>query len=287
MIGIRQSSNLRYNLKAYFELIFLNNGMYGNATIGDYDYGGRESATLRKNGRFFESVANEWVYEGDVTVPSGYYTPITVSGVWIDSVFHANDSSPYYPEPDYLRGRFVFNGQVPTAANTVQANFTYKDVKVDYVDSDVYNILMSQYLNNPEYWSQEVFPSGLERILPVVIIDLQNRRHKPRQLGGGKILPERVDFWVLAARDWERDALLDIIFDEGRAVISAADYNDVPEMLTFNGSKSATYQSYTDLSTNYPWTNIYIDEMAIRMRDLALKIYRGKVEGLFTIFQNP
>jgi hypothetical protein len=286
MIGIGFSSNLRYNIKAYFERLFLDNGMYADAVIGEYDYAGRQSSVLRKNGRFFESVANGWVHEEDVTVPSGYTSPIVVSGVWINSVFHANDSSPYYPKPDYERGRFTFLGTIPAASATVEANFTFKEVTVDFTDSETFNIIESQYLHNPDYWSQQTFPSGVERLLPVVVIDMQTRGHMPRQIGGGKILGDRADFWVMGAKDWERDALLDIIFDEARATITAADYNDAPEVLTFYGEKASTYQSHTDLGLNYPWGRIYIDKMAIRGRDLVGHMYRGKLEGIFTVYQN-
>ena len=287
MIGIGPSSNLRYNIKQYIELLFLNQGWFGHAIIGQYDYAGREASVLQKDGLHFESIANEWVYEEDVVSPSGYGDPIPVSGVWINSVFHANNTAPYYPIPDYQRGRFRFNGQVPLATDDVQANFTYKDVVTDFSDSDMYNVLMSQYLNNPDYWTSEVFPSGLDRVLPAVIIDLQDGGHEPRQIGGGKILGDRVDFWVLAAQDWERDAIMDVLFDEGRAVIEATDYNNVPEILTCYGEKAGTYQSYTDLAANYPWTRLYIDKMTKRLRDKIVKIYRGKVEGIITTYQNP
>lgn len=286
MIGIGPSSNLRYNLKQYFELLFLNHGMFGHATVGEYDYAGRAASVLKKVGVFFESIANEWVYEEDVVSPSGYGDPIEVSGVWINSVFHANNSSPYYPIPDYQNGRFRFNGQIPLAADNVQANFTYKDVVVDYPDSDTYNILMSQYLHNPDYWTSEVFPSGIERLLPVVIIDLQDGGHMPRQIGGGKILDDRIDFWVFAARDYERDAIMDVIFDEARAVIESTDYNSSPQILTFYGEKAPTYQSYTELRANYPWTKLYIDKMSKRFRDKVIKVYRGRVEGIITAYQN-
>jgi hypothetical protein len=169
----------------------------------------------------------------------------------------------------------------------VQANFTYKDVVVDFPDSETYNALMSQYLHNPDYWTAEVFPSGAERILPLVVIDLQDGNHEPRQIGGGKILEDRIDFYVLAARDWERDTIMDVIFDKGRTVIEAADYDSAPQILTFYGEKSPTYQSYTDLSTNYPWTKLYIDKMTKRFRDLIVKVYRGKIESIITVYQNP
>ena len=165
MFGIGYSSNLRYNLKKYLELNFLDLGLYGHATVAQLDYMGLGLASLKKDGRNFESPSNEWVYEEDVTPPSGLGTPISVSGVWVNSVFHANGASPHKAYPDFRKGRFVFKGTVPASSDTVQANYTYKEVSCVYPDSDIYNVLMSQYLHNPDYWSSQVFPSGLERIL--------------------------------------------------------------------------------------------------------------------------
>jgi hypothetical protein len=268
------------------ELAFLNMGMYGHATVDQLDYMGLGLARLRKDGIYFESPTNEWVYEEDVTPPSGLGAPISVSGVWINSVFHTNGSAPYRPYPDYKNGRFIFKGTVPTNADVVQANYSYKDVSVVYRDSETYNALMSQYLHNPDYWSAQIFPSGIERLLPVVVVDLQTRQHRGRQIGGGAIQGDRVHFWVYAARDWERDFIMDAIFDQKRNAIIGTDYNDVPEALTYDEGKAATYQSFTDLGANFPWTNIYIDKMSHMERDLIFKVFRGRVEGLFTIYEN-
>lgn len=287
MISIGYSSNLRYSTKQYLELQFLNLGMYGHATVDQLDYMGLGLARLQKNGRYFESPVNEWVYEEDVALPSGLGAPISISGVWINSVFHANGSSPYKPYPDYEHGRFVFKGTVPTNVDIIQANYSYKDVSVVYRDSETYNILMSQYLHNPDYWSAQVFPSGLERLLPLVVVDPQTRDHKGWQIGGGEIQKDRIKFWVYAARDWERDFIMDAIFDQKRHTIIGVDYNNVSQILTYDEGKAATYQSFTDLGTNFPWTKIYIDKMSLRERDLIIKVYRGWVEGLFTIYENP
>ena len=287
MIGIGYSSNLRYNLKQWLERRLLNNGMYTHALISDIDYYGNENAILSKNGDVFESAANEWVHEEDVTVPAGFVAPISVSGVYINSVYHANDSSPYKPSPDYVNGRFTFKGTVPGASDVVKANFTHRDITVDFPDSDNYNMLMSDFLDNPDYSTGDIYPSGATKVMPLIIIDPQTREHTGRQLGGGKVVKDRVNFWVFAARDWERDAIMDILFDSARETVSATDYNDVPEILDFYGAKSATYKTYTELGTDHPWTRIYLDKMSIRNKDLIIKLYKGRVEGLLTIYQNP
>ncbi|RKY43064.1 MAG: hypothetical protein DRP85_00785 [Candidatus Makaraimicrobium thalassicum] len=287
MIGIGFTSNIRYNLKQYCEKLFLDNGFYTNVTRNIDFYDETSLANLRRvEGIYYESIANEWVYETDISAPSGFPSPILpVSGVWINGSFHANNSHPYYPSPDYLRGRYIFRNPPPQDA-TVEAEYSYKDVKVDFVDSHTFNILMSRFLTNAPYSSSEsiIYPSGLERILPVVIIEPTTRNHFPRQIGGGKIIKEYISFFVFAARDYERDAIIDVIFGQAREVIKAVDYNSVPEIMTFEGDYSSTYKNYTQLQSDHFWTNIYIDELVIRERDLLNNIYRGRIDAQLSVY---
>jgi hypothetical protein len=287
MLGIGFTSNIRYNLKQYLEKLFLDNAFYTNTKRGYTFYDGSNPAQLtRVGGRYYESMANEWAYETDITVPSGSKGIIAVSGAWVNGAFHANGSATYNPAPDYLRGRIVF-GTAPPANATVEAEFSAKDVKVDFQDSKINNILMTKYLHNPDFWSSTaVTPSGVERLLPAVIIEPLTRGHRPRQIGGGKILRDRVSVFVYAARDYERDVIADAVFSIARNVISAVDYGDAGQILDYNGDYAATYQNFTQLQASAPWTRIYIDEAEVAERNLFVNIYQARVDLLLRIYLN-
>ena len=287
MINISLTSNLKYNLKQYFEKTFLDGGLFTNIHKTDVYYDSSNPSVLQKSGDVYESMANEWVYEQDVITPSGKEEPINVSGVYIDNVFHANDSVTYGPKPDYIRGRYTFTTP-PPASSVVQAEFTYKDCKIDYVDSTINNILRSQYIGNPDYDASSPFPSGLDRLLPVAIIEPTARGFNPRQIGGGKIIREYISVLIYSASDYERDAIADAVYEKVRSVIEAVDYNDVPEILTYNGDIASTYKTYTQMQTDYAWTKVYIDSMDIVERELLNgMIYMTRVDMMVKIYINP
>jgi hypothetical protein len=285
MLGIGFTSNIRYNLKQYLEKVFLDNAFYTNIKRGFTFYDNSNPAQLINAGGYYESIANEWAYETDVIVPSGNEDIIAVSGIYVNGAFNANDSGPYYPSPDYLRGRMVLRS-MPASTAIVEAEFSAKDVKLDFEDSQINNILTSKFLHNPDFWSTQVTPSGLERIFPVVIIVPTTRGHQPRQIGGGKIIRERISIFVYAARDYERDVIADAIFSQARKVITAVDYNDISPILEYNGDYAATYQNYTQLQSAAPWTNLYIDEVNIIEKNLLINIYQARIDLLLKIYIN-
>ena len=287
MISISFTSNLKYNLKQYFEKVFLDAGLFTNVNKTDIYYDSNNPSVLQRCGSVYESMANEWVYELDVVTPSGKADPINVSGVYVDDIFHANDSATYGPKPDYIRGRYTFTTP-PPESSVVQAEFSYKDCKIDYVDSTINNILRTQYISNPDYDTSSPFPSGLDRLLPIAIIEPTARGFNPRQLGGGKIIREYVSVMVYSVTDYERDAIADEIYDKVRSVIQAIDYNDVPEILTYEGDRASSYKTYTQLQSSNFWTNVYIDSMDIVERELLNNmIYMTRIDMMVKIYLNP
>ena len=286
MINISFTSNLKYNLKQYFEKVFLDAGLFTNIHKTDVFYTSDNPSILQKYGDTYESVANEWVYEQDVVDISGKEVPINVSGVYIDDVFHANDSVTYVPKPDYLRGRYTFTTS-PPESSVIQAEFSYKDCKIDFVDSTINNILRTQYIGNPDYNTLNPHPSGLDRLLPVAILEPTARGFNPKQIGGGKIIREYVSVLIYSAKDYERDAIGDEIYNKVRSVIRAVDYNDAPEILNYEGDRSSSYKTYTQMQSDHFWTNVYIDDANIIERELLNNmIFMTRIDLLLKIYLN-
>lgn len=283
MISISLTTNIRYNLKQFFTKRFLDRGFYTNIKKNDIFYDSGNPSVLVKNGNLFESIANEWVYELDVSQPSGFEAPIDVSGVYVNNTFYANGAAPYGAQPDYLHGCFKFSSP-PSSTDVVQAEFSYKDCVVDYDDSTVNNIIQTQYIQNPDF-TADIHPSGLDRILPAMIIEPTVRDRRALQIGGGDIISENVSFFIYSAKAYERDAIVDAIYDTVRETISGVDYREAPEILNYSGGRSSNYKTYTQMQNDHFWTKIYIDEMRIIQRskvnpyirmarvDLLLKIY--------------
>jgi len=284
MISISFTSNLKYNLKQYYMKRFLNNGFYTNIHKNDLFYNDNNPSVLRKNGNLFESIANEWVYELDITQPSGFEAPIDVSGVYVNNTFYANGAAPYYPQPDYLYGAIKFVSP-PSSTDVVQAEFSYKDCVIDYEDSKINNIIQTQYIQNPDYDTTEIYPSGIDRILPAMIIEPTVRGRKGLQLGGGDIISENVTLFIYAAKPYEKDAIMDTVYDTVREVIIGVDYKDAPEILNYQGGRSAGYKTYAQMQNDYFWTKIYIDDARIVERaQITPYMYMARIDLLLKIY---
>ena len=153
--------------------------------------------------------------------------------------------------------------------------------------STINNILRTQYIGNPDYNTLNPHPSGLDRLLPVAILEPTARGFNPKQIGGGKIIREYVSILIYSAKDYERDAIGDEIYNKVRSVIRAVDYNDAPEILNYEGDRSSSYKTYTAMQSDHFWTNIYIDDMNIIERELLNNmIFMTRIDLLLKIYLN-
>jgi hypothetical protein len=257
----RLSPQLKFNIKSYLDREFVNKGLYINISSGYYDISGSRADVLsRVNGSTYESLFDNWIYETDASGVGSYPTTIA-SGVYIDGVFHSKGAAPYKPTIDYLNGRIIFEGTVVSSTSTVSTNFSYKHARIDYRKSDVIKIF-SQAKDAIDF-TQNATPSGLQRQLPRVVIDIQKRITTPYQLGGGKTHDTLVVLFVLSNNDTELDQIVDILTeDSSRKAIKGVDFNKIPELFTDNGDTASTYKNYTQLQNDnsYSFPTIFIDE---------------------------
>lgn len=282
----RTTSLLKFNIKDYLEKEFVNNGLYITIASGFYDvYGNRADILRRVNARTYESAFDKWVVEADASGIAPYNT-IVCSGATIDGVFYAKGAAPYGPIIDYENGRILFTADVPSAS-TVGAVFTYKQVVVDYPESNKVNLIFSDIKDNTDI-TNYAFPSGNQRQIPCVVIELQNGNSSPFALGGYKQIRQNVAFYILANNDDELDLISDILLDKFRTVIKGIDYNKTPEQYTYQGDRASTYQSFTQLQANslYSWTRLYIDDASKRTSDNFYGVKRGRIDWEITMILN-
>ena len=261
-IRYRMSANLRFNIKSHLDREFVNSGLFVNVASGSYYRPGeRQDVLTRVNGGLYESYFDNWLFETDASGVANYPTSVA-SGVYIDGTFHARGSSPYEPEIDYRRGRVFFNGTAVPESATVTAAFTYKHVLVDYPNSQAHNLINS-FLKDPVDFTNNMIPSGTQRQMPVVVIDLQRRIPTPFALGGARQIDQQVVFHVLTSSIHEMEQIEDLLTESSfGVVIRGVDFNSVPVLLTNKGDRASTYKSYTDLQndSSYTFPKIYIDE---------------------------
>ena len=284
----RTSAQIRFNIQSYLNREFVNRGLYFNIASGHLTVQGNRADVLRRvNGNLYESYFNNWIYETDASGVSAYPT-VVCSGVYINDTWYAKNSSPYKPIIDYNNGRILFNGTAISSSATVSTAFSYKQVIVNFPESNIVNQIFSQERDNTDY-TANIYPSGNQRQIPLVIIDLQDRVLRPWQLGGGKVNDQRVVFHVLTNNDNDLETICDILTEcNFRHVIQGIDFNLAPELLTYQGDKATTYKNYNEMQIDPAllWSKIYIDDTRIMNKDLFFDYHRARVDWRIRTYES-
>ena len=85
-------------------------------------------------------------WDSDITVNKDSTFDVTETITYdVDGTFHAKNAVPYKPVINYRKGQVILTGTAIPTTSTVSAVFSYKHVAVDFVDSDIANLLFSRY----------------------------------------------------------------------------------------------------------------------------------------------
>ena len=214
------STQLETNLAQLFSWGLLNKGGFHNIEIPTSGvYGGnkhRLKAVDHPNytdGQVWDGFRGNWIWESGLEYSPA---PIRISGVNVGSTFHAIGATGY--TINYPMGRVIFTNAIPTTSTVTVAHsvrwadfwsaskapwFQHLFNNTDRVDhtqfhqfgSGVYNILRENRVE-----------------LPAVVVEAVPRTYwQGKQLGGGHIMFQDVEFHVFAQNKWERDQLKDIL----------------------------------------------------------------------------
>jgi hypothetical protein len=252
----------------YINNLLLNEGYYDNVSLGETNYKGDDLSELFifsddtnfTAGTVWQAPRTNWVYEGDVVVPSGAEAPIDPSGVYIDSVFYPKAHATHGHVFDFENGRVIFtSGTAPTVANTVQVEYTSKDVFIGIADRHTVHALHNDYFQNDDIFDS-VFPSGAITT-PAIWIDVEGQTISPLALGGGRIVNKLVHFHVISNDDSLDmiDDIADTLSYQQFKATRVVDIDAVPELFDFRGARSITYRDYTVMTadTSLYWNIAY------------------------------
>ena len=248
------SNQLKTNMVLYLNNLLLNEGYYNNIALGEFDFEGNDLSQLALHtddstfslGTVWQSHKLNWVYEGDVVVPSGALAPVDPSGVYIDDVFFAKDDATFGHVFDFENGRVVFTSGVgPTVSNTVQVEYSYKEVFVGIANKTTVHALHNDFFDDDSVFNS-VFPSGVTST-PAIWIDVEGQTISPLALGGGKIVNKLVHFHVISNDDGldEIDDIADVISFQQYRNTRLVDIDKMPELFDFRGARATGYQDYT------------------------------------------
>lgn len=282
------SNNLLYGVMDFFNWGLLNAGGFSSVTLSS------TKSTLRPvndprytTGQIWESFRNNWVWENNIDYTA---QPITISGLYVNSVFIPNNSGYYV---NYKDGQVVFT--TPPSGTSIQIEHSYRTANVFSINN---KLVPELFFGSDQIQSDFASPSGsrhaltmLRRQLPFIAIDInQNLRFSPLQIGGGQWCYVDAIFYILAESDYERRSLSDLVALQNNKTIWLYDRETLkasgflPLNLDYNGRLVTNPKTYPDLSTNYRWrTASFSQTRAYNYDSLPYNLYGAIVKTTFIV----
>lgn len=285
--GYSLTDQLLYNLKGWIDWNLLHHGAYNTYILDQDSYFSNDESTLHPvpDGRLpdrtvYEGVGREWAWESGVSVPSGATVPFRVSGVYVnDNFVSSGDSGPSRFHTDYRNGRIIFD-ESQDVDNVISANYTSRSVYVGMADSEEFNLLM---LDAVEEFLTDSVPSGTpskdhQVWLPSVFIELDSGTGRGLSLGGGQIKTRIVTLHIFSDTAGDRNLLMDWLDFQNRSTFWMADLNKITLPFDEYGDVVDGTTNWVDLTINYPWKKLRImDGTVKRINSLNTKLFRGQV----------
>lgn len=285
---------LESNLIDFFNWGFLSIGGFFNVRLSSPDASLRDSEDTRyAQGQAWEPFHGNLIWETGIPYS---IQPISISGVYVDGMFHSSSETGVYAHyVDYIHGRVIFDNPI-TPATGVALEYSYRYFDFESSDAawfrqvmfDSYRVDQSQFL---QYGSGVWATLSQNKVeLPVVVVEVVPRRtFVPYQIGGGQILHQDVLFHVFTENGWDRKTLLDVITLQNEHTIKGFDKNALADANKFaftdTGALATGALTYPDLIGNFPWKNIIFKKMisqeTIGVPPLFQAVIRGTFEMIF------
>lgn len=277
-----------YNLKLWLDWGFLNNGGFETVRRNDVSFFSVDDSRLfnvfdeRFNeGRVWNGLGKEWVWESGVIVPSGGVTPFRVSGVYVDNTFYPeNTTGDFAHKIDYQNGRIIFDEPINTSS-VVQAEYTFKKVNACFADDPDFRTLIqfgqeTQLLND---FASGISPKDHQIHLPSIFIDQRNTKQRGLELGGGQIKTKTILLHIFADHPSDRNHIMDILDKQSRSVFVTANLNTIQFPLDGFGSIASGTTNWPDLISSNPGIKIMIrDGKSFKVDSLNPNLFRARVE---------
>ena len=294
------NQNLLYSLVDWFKWCSLNVGGFQNI---NYSYAsgiyGGDFSRLRlvdtpnyTDGQVWEGFRSDWVWETGMEYGT---QPNFCSGVYVDDVFYAtaSETGDYSHHINFPLGRVVFDSAVSTSS-IINVDFSYRTVS--YVKSgdgyfqellfESYRVDRNDFLaSGSGQWDQL---AGSRRQMPVVGVELANRRYSPYELGSSQnYVFQDVIFYVLSESEDDRNQIVDTIAQQydktiwlyNRGLIKE---NDVyPVDLDYNGSPVSGAMQFPELVAEtgnvggFQYKKVALGNMGVTTMEYRNGIWRG------------
>jgi len=285
--GYELTDQLLYNLKWYLDWGFLNRGAYSIYEYNSSSWYDDDESKLHsvhderyEQGRVWEGIGREFVWESGASLGSGAVDPFRVSGVYIDGDFYPKDSAGIYAHHvDYLNGRIIFD-EPKSADDDIRAEYTRRSVHVGFADNPDFRVMM---LNAVEEFLTDSSTSGTpsrehQIWLPSIFIEVGTGKQRGLQLGGGQIKTRYVTFHIFADNPQDRNLLMDWLDYQTRTVFWMADLNNITFPFDEYGDLVSGITNWPGMVSAHPWKRLrIIDGNPMVLNSLNSQLFRARV----------
>ena len=285
--GFELTDQLLYNIKWWIDWGLLNRGAYGIYKFDSLSWYDDDESKLHpvnderyEQGRVWEGVGKEFVWESGVSLGSGALDPFRVSGIYIDNIFYPIESVGINRHHvDYLNGRILFD-EPKDASDDIRAEYTRRSVHVGFADDPEFRVMM---LNAVEEFLTDSLPSGTtsrehQIWLPSIFIEVSTGKQRGLQLGGGQIKTRDVVFHIFADNPSDRNLLMDWLDYQSRSSFMMADLNNITFPFDEFGDIVPGITNWVDMILNHPWKRLrVIDSNSATINSLNSKLFRARV----------
>jgi len=292
--GYELTDQLIYNLKWFIDQGLVEHGGYGIYTLAEPDsFYDTDETNLHivederfVSGIVWEGAGHGWVWESGLSVPSGAIEPFRVSGVYVNSTFHAQaDSGIFAHHIDYQNGRILF--ELPqNPDDLIQAEFTRRSVQVGFAEHKEFRSLMRESLIEFQTdQSPSSTPTREHQVwLPAIFIEVESGEQRGLQLGGGQIKTRFINLHIFADNPHDRNLLMDWLDKQSRKTFMMTDLNAVTLPFDEFGDIVSGVTNWPDMVDQHPFKKLRVVDGKMRKLDsLNTGLFRAKVTWVVEI----
>ncbi len=288
-MAIDLETQIMDNLKFSLDLDFLDAGFFFNVLKDQLDFSGNEESLLTRitndptfsQGRIYQSVHKNWIYEEDIVVPSGFEIPIIASGVYVNDIFKLRTDPTFGHSIDYPNGRIIFDSaSAVSTTDVVKTDFGVKTIWITESTKSAVAMINEMAALNTDIQNLQAVPSGLA--LPAILIERVRSTSEPLQLGGGKISGREISFHIVTRDAHILKPVSFILTELEDKTLKLVNWATAPFPLDEFGDKTASYIEYRILQDTQRLNGLIFRAMEGRAfpTDLPLEIetIEGQVE---------
>jgi len=285
--GYELTDQLLYNCKWFLDAGLVKNGAYNTYEYDSESWYSDEESRLHlvqderyEQGKVWEGVGREWVWESGISMGSGVADPFRVSGVYInDSFYPTSEIGINRHHVDYLNGRIIFD-EPKSEDDDIRAEYTRRSVYVGFADSNEFRIIMRHAV---EEFLTDVMPSSTtvrehQVWFPSVFVEIGKGEQRGLQLGGGQIKTRYITFHIFADNPHDRNLLMDWIDYQSRSTFWMADLNAITFPFDEYGDIVNGVTNWAAMTTDHPWKKLRTtNSVSSTINSLNSEIFRARV----------